>query len=387
MKYPLFKVHVDSDAALLELSRVLKSGYLNEGEAVKKFLELSKKKFKTNNVALTNSCTSALTIALKLCGVKFLDDVISTPMTCVATNSPIVNLGADILWADVDPTTGCISPDSVDEIFDRNPGSVKAVMSVAWAGNPPNLEALNKVCKRNGAKLILDAAHAYGSTYKGKPLHEWADMTCYSFQAIKHVTSGDGGAIICKDSADLKRATKLKWFGIDRDDAKDSEGNWKGQTWDFDIEEAGYKFNMNNISAAIGLSQEKYIDRNISAHMKNAATYDKLFETSTYAKPISKYDGAISSHWVYTLLLQNAGEIDKFELFTKLKERGVEASTVHVPNNAYSCFKDFAVADENLAGLLEFDRRQFSLPCGWWMNESDVKEVFTIFQETYESML
>ena len=158
-------------------------------------------------------------------------------------------------------------------------------MVVAWAGTPPDLIGIKNVCDRHGIKMILDAAHAFDAHFDGRPIHEFADYTCYSFQAIKHFTTGDGGALICKDPEDYRRSKALKWFGLDRDRAKDENGNWKGQQWDVDILEAGFKYNMNNVSAAIGLSQLPHIDFILGKHRSNAALYDELFRDFKYVTP------------------------------------------------------------------------------------------------------
>ena len=110
-------------------------------------------------------------------------------------------------------------------------------MCVAWAGTPCDLDALDALAKRRGVPVIHDAAHAFGATWEGRPLSDFADYTCYSFQAIKHLSCGDGGAIVCRDPDKFVLARKLKWFGYDRDAHKDEKGDWKGQAWSADIDE------------------------------------------------------------------------------------------------------------------------------------------------------
>lgn len=370
MKYPLFKVHVKIDDALLGVRNVLESGFINEGEQVTELTQKMSTILKAENLIMVNSCTSALTLAVRLASQgKVFETIVSTPMTCVATNCPIVNEHCLITWADIDPTTGCISPDSVDECLDEIKSC--AVMAVAWAGNPPDLENLRKICDHHNVKLILDAAHAFGATFKGKPIHEWADYTCYSLQAIKHITSGDGGILVCRSKEDFELAKKLKWFGIDRDDAKTDKGEWKGQSWDIDIETAGYKFNMNNLSAAIGCSQIGYVENLVKQHRKNASTYDKIFKNNDIVTPLKKYDGAISSYWVYTIIT-NLSVTEKLHVMKTLNDEGVNVGLVHVPNHNYTCFAEFK---KDLPGVDEFHARQLSLPCGWWLTTGDIQHI------------
>lgn len=367
MKYPLFKVHVNIDSALTHVRNVLESGFINEGEQVNALTKLMQERLETTDLALVNSCTSALTLALKLYNVEHGDSVVSTPMTCIATNCPIVTNGAGIVWADVDPTTGCTDPASLDKILSSSK-KIKAVVVVAWAGNPPDMKSLSSTCRRYNVPLILDAAHAFGATIDGRQIHEFADVTCYSLQAIKHITTGDGGIIVTKQWIDDAR--KLKWFGIDRDAAKDEKGNWKGQRWEVDVLEAGYKFAMNNISAAIGLSQMSYIDYILDTHKANAKLYDELFKYCRYVEPLRRVKGSQSSHWVYSMMV-NEG-IDRDRLVSDLNDVGVNAGLVHVPNDNYTCFDEFR---QNLPGVREFERRQFSIPVGWWLQKFDVEAI------------
>lgn len=368
--YPLFKVHVDTQSALNHIDKVFNSGYVNEGMQVAELTSALQGRLVTENLSLTNSCTSAITMALKLAGVGPGDEVISTAMTCVATNAPIVNLGANIVWADVDPESGMLDPRDVSRKINHK---TKAVIAVAWAGTPPDMHGLDFV-RRAGVKLIVDAAHAFDARYASKPLHEWADYTCYSFQAIKHFTTGDGGALVCSSGTDHKRAKSLKWFGLDRDIAKDERGDWKGQQWDVDIKEVGYKFNMNNVAAAIGLSQLPHIEKIIGGHRRNGALYDDLFKRSEVIRPAKRPDSAESSFWAYTVRLHPwKSKLGRDDMLKALSHEGIMAGVIHVPNDDYTCFDQFRVP--SLPGLRHFSATQFSLPCGWWLSEDDIRYI------------
>lgn len=369
----LFKPLIDTGAALKEIEGVLNSGFINEGVQVTELTSKLRDLMGSQNLILLNSCTSALTIALELAGVKRGDDVVTTSMTCVATNMPIKNVGANIVWADVDPDTGMLSSSTIDSAITSN---TKAVIVVLWAGNPPELDKIYTKCKKKGVKLIIDAAHGFLAEYSGKPVHKFADYTCYSFQAIKHFTTGDGGALVCNDKEDFDLSKKMKWFGLDRDKTKDEKGNWKGQQWDVDIDCVGHKFNMNNVSAAIGLSQIERSVWAVKAHRENAETLDKLFESCSFASPIKKADKANGSSWVYTVILDESVAKHRDKILEKLNEVGVKAGVVHIPNHYYTCFKDEM---KRLPGVDSFFSRQLSLPCGWWLSEKDVKRVFEDF--------
>lgn len=370
MRYPMFKVHIPVDEAIEGIGGVLRSGFLNEGVEVRQFEKELEKFLKVNRLVLVNSCTSALTIAYKLSGVEPGTSVVSTSMTCIATNTPISNLGGRIIWADIDRWSGNIDPQQIEAVIDDD---TKAIVSVSWAGSPPDLEAIDNIAKKYGIYHIHDGAHAFDAKLNDRPISDYADFTCYSFQAIKHLTTGDGGALICRDEAKFALAKKLKWFGYDRDEAKDEKGEWKGQRWSADVldGEIGYKFNMNNLSAAIGLSQLPHIADVISAHRDNAAIYRDMFSQSKLIMPAQQVSGALSSFWVFTTLLRDS-RIDRDNLITQLNGIGIGAGLVHVPNDNYSAFSS---SKSLLPGTAFFAENQVSLPCGWWLTTSDCEDI------------
>jgi dTDP-4-amino-4,6-dideoxygalactose transaminase len=355
---------------LSEIGEVFKSGYINEGLQVTRLNEELSKYLRVKNLVLTNSGTSALTLALKIIGVGIGDEVITISMTCIASNTPIINLGANIVWADIDPRTGSINPEEVRSLITKN---TKAILFVDWAGNPCDLDALSTISEEFGLPLIQDAAHAFGAEWHQEPISNWADFTCFSFQAIKHFTTGDGGALVCKNAENHALARKLKWFGYDREQVKDAKGEWKGQRWDADIKpgEVGFKFNMNNVSAAIGLSQFRYIDSILATHRSNAEVYKEFFYESKEFKLLETPIAARSSHWVFTLLYKGTRE-NRNRLLSELNAKGIGAGLVHLPNHTYSAFKEFV---KDLPGTDEFSDNQLSLPCGWWLSKDDCKEI------------
>ncbi len=372
-EYHLFRPLIDVSLSVKAIEGVLQSGFINEGSQV---LELTKKVQEllgSNQLVLLNSCTSALTLALKIAGVRHLDDVVTTSMTCVATNMPIKHVGCNIVWADVDPETGMLTTESIKDALTQQ---TRAVIVVLWAGNCPQIDEIYELCKEKGIKLIIDAAHGLLAEFNGKPIHHFADYTCYSFQAIKHFTTGDGGALVCSSTSDYLQSKKMKWFGLDRDRAKDESGNWKGQQWDVDIDAHGYKFNMNNVAAAIGLAQIGKAQSAVESHRKNSKLLDSLFSNCDLASPLRKTPGENGSSWVYTIVLSERLKDRRDNILEMLNSSGVKAGVVHVPNHHYTCFRDEM---RELPGVDEFFARQMSLPCGWWLKEEDIEEIFSIF--------
>ena len=215
---PLFKVYI-SPKVHAPVSEVLNSGYLTQGPQVEQFEYLLRRNLDVSQVLTVNSATSGLQLAASLAGLGPSNYAISTAMTCTASNTAILSTGANIIWADIDPKIGNLTPESVEYVLKRyhNRYNIKAVMCVDWAGVPCDYDGIFEVTSKYGVKIIRDAAHAWGATYKGVFIPSNVDYTVYSFQAIKHLTTGDGGALICQDHHDHNLGKKLRWYGIDRE--------------------------------------------------------------------------------------------------------------------------------------------------------------------------
>lgn len=358
---PLFKVFMAPEAAAMS-SEVLLSGYIGQGPRVEAFEAALKDWFSSEYILSLNSGTSALHLALRLAGVGQGDEVVSTPMTCMATNTPILANGANIVWADIDPNTGCISPESVRA---KITPKTKAIMAVDWAGYPCDLNELQAIANEHGIKLIEDAAHAFGATYNGQKVGGIADFTCYSFQAIKHLTTVDGGALVCKSEEDYKRGKLLRWYGIDRD------GPRKDFRCEEDVVEYGYKFHMNDVAAAIGLAQLPHMPELVRKHCDNAKYYTERFKglEAVEGLPVLldyKADRE-AAYWLFTIRVD---EPKAFMAF--MKERQIVCSQVHARNDGHTVFKAYRT---ELPGVDKFSAHQVSIPVGWWLSSEDRERV------------
>jgi len=360
---PLFKVFVAEEAGK-PLLDVLYSGYIGEGPKVKEFEEKLSLYLKNKNILTVNSGTSALHLAYHLAinqnkAKTYVYDknaeIITTPITCTATNTPIVASGAKIVWADVDPLTGNIDPEDVERKITKN---TKAVTMVHWGGNPCEIEKINKIAQKHNIKTIEDSAHAMGMTYKGKMVGSHSDYTIFSFQAIKHLTSVDGGLLITKSNKDLERAKLLRWFGIDRTVREGID-----LRCELDVAEAGYKFHMNDVCAVIGIYNLAKIDWIVNKHQENAKFYNEAFKghKNIIISPENK-DGS-SAYWLYTIHINN-----RDELMQKLTLDGIMSSKVHARNDTHSMFKDFK---SKLPNATKFNDTHLCIPVGWWVNASD----------------
>lgn len=358
----LFTVNMpeEVDKPLLE---VLHSGYIGQGAKVEEFEHEFGKYINNPNVVTVNSCTSALTLALRLAGVGPDDEVVTTAMTCSATNLPILSLGAKPVWADVFPHSGLIDPADVEE---KITAKTKAIMAVDWGGLPCNYEVLMEIAKHYGIKVISDAAHSIGADYKKQKTGAVADYTCFSLQAIKHITTVDGGILTCLDPEDAKRAKTLRWFGIDRTaPAKDSR-------IDQDIEEWGWKFHMNDIAATIGLVQLKNLEKILDKHRHIAKYYDDNL-SSHFIKPPRHPHLYNSSSWLYTIVLPTSELRDKFREF--MESKGIATNPVHRRNDQYTVFKKYK--NRKSPGLDAFSEGNICIPIHNNLSDEDVNSIVT----------
>jgi dTDP-4-amino-4,6-dideoxygalactose transaminase len=281
-------------------------------------------------------------------------------MTCVATNAPIATLFARPVWCDIDPSTGNIDPGQIEA---RITQKTKAILFVDWIGIPADLGRIREIGRRHGVKVVEDAAQAFGAMYHGEMVGCTSDFTCFSFQAIKHITTGDGGALSFRAHEDYERGRKLKWYGIDREATKDSAGNWRGSRWDCSIPEAGYKFHMNNIDATIGIEQLKCARDILKAHRENADYYlSNLKGIPGISLPIIP-EGVVPSWWVFMIFAD-----DRDNLASKLLEHGIHSSLLHVRNDIYECFKG---SKTELPEVTKFQNSELCIPCGWWVTTED----------------
>lgn len=368
---PLYKIHLPKNLGEI-LNPVFESGTITEGPKAKEFQEAFQKYIDNPYTALCNSGTSAITLALKLAGVGPGTEVISSPMTCLATNEPILTLGADVKWCDVDPKTGNIDANKLEGLITSR---TKAIIFVDWAGTPAELDHINYVANRNGLKTIEDAAHALGATYKYRLTGTSCDFTTFSFQAIKHLTTIDGGAVACRSKEDFDRAILLRWFGLARGHNKNPV------CWEGDVIEPGYKMHMNDVNAAIGLEQLKTIDWIINQHKQNGRFYMDALRDIKGLELCEIQPYIDSAFWIFTVKLGSIEE--RYRVSEYLTEHGVMNSITHTRNDRYSLFKAY---NTSLPGLDYFGDRMLNIPCGWWVSNDDREYIVQCLKEAVESI-
>ena len=349
---PMFRPPTfDTQVAVDLITDALKRGYIGEGPLSARLeAELATVLGAGFEKPLyMNSCTSALRLAYHLAGARPGVEVICTPMTCLATATAILETGASVVWADVDPETGNIDPASVERMI--QPRTV-AVAAVDWGGRVCDFKKLRAVTR--GISLVEDAAHAFGAIGESR-----GDFICLSGQAIKHWTTADGGVLVCPGAALTERARLLRWFGLDRT---------RGASMRClqNVPEAGFKMQGNDILAAIGIASLKGIQDRLAQHRARAQFYGTRLAAVPYVKLAPADPG--SSWWFFGLKVSNPLRFASF-----MADRGVEVGQVHTRLDTQACF-DSARSDR-LVGLYEFSAHQVNLPCGTHITDEQIELV------------
>ena len=325
---PLVKPFIASSEVMMpEIEKILYSGYIAEGEKVYEFERSFGEYVDNPNVLSLNSGTAALHIALMLAGVGPDDEVISTALTAEPTNVAIKLVGAKVVWADVDPATGLIAPQSIRQKISPR---TKAIIVVHYAGMVCDMDRINAIAADAGIPVIEDAAHAMGSGYNGKPVGSNSEYTCFSLQAIKHLTTVDGGFISLKDATQLSDGRKLRWFGLD-------------------------------------------IDRIVNSHKENGRYYDQQLQGIPGVTVIPYYADTEPSYWLYTMKVENRAGFIKM-----MEENGIMASELHLRNDRHSVF---AESKCELPALDDFYSRFVHIPCGWWVDDTERKRIVALIRK------
>lgn len=348
---PLVKTSIPVREILMpRLEEVLYSGYVAQGDVVEEFERKFEEYIGGGNTLSLNSGTAALHIALILAGVKEGDEVISTALTAEPTNVAIKMVGAKVRWADIDYSTGNISADSIEKAINQ---TTKAIIVVDYAGIPVDVERIQELSKKYNIPVIEDAAHALGAKYKGKKTGNHFPFTVYSFQAIKHLTTIDGGALQILDSDLYEKAKIIRWFGLDK----------KHNRMDNNITFQGYKYHMNNVNATIGIIQLETIENLVQKYIDNGKFFDEHLKGVKGVELVEYYPNSEPSYWLYTLKVE-----DRNGFIKMMAENGIIASELHKRNDLHTYLNDYQT---ELPNLDLFYSKMVHIPCGWWVTEED----------------
>lgn len=346
---PLVKPYIAPQEEMMPaIQDILYSGYIATGQAVYDFEHLFQEYIGNPYAFSVHSGTDALHLSLLIAGVKPGDEVISTPMTSEPTNTAIVAMGAKIVWGDVDPDNGLLDPKSVRSLITPR---TKAIMMVHYAGMVCDLNEFNKISADTGVPIIEDAAHALGAKYNGKMIGSNAPFTVFSLQAIKHLTTVDGGFLAVKNESDFDRGIRLRWFGLDKKHSRLAN----------DIKEVGYKYAMNNVNATIGIVQMAHINDIVGKYIANGKFYDDALDGVSGVKIVRYNNNTEPSYWLYTMQVERRSDFMKM-----MEAAGIMATPLHHRSDTHTIF---AESKRELPNMEKWYNSFVHIPCGWWVDE------------------
>lgn len=353
-----------------EVSDAIRSGWLSMGPRVAKFEEEFAKYCGVKHAVAVNSCTAGLHLSYVAAGIGPGDEVITTPITFAATVNTIIHVGAKPVLVDVDPEQKCLDPKKVRAAITKK---TKAIVPVHFAGAPCNMAEIMKIAKEHNLVVIEDAAHNVGGTYDGKvKIGGLGNLTSFSFYATKNMTTGEGGMVTTNDDALAARLKLLRLHGMNRDAWKryTSAGNWY-----YDIVEPGFKVNMTDLNAALGLVQLKKLDMFCRQRADIVAQYEKLLK----GLPLKLPKDAVGKVWhIYPVEVEKG---DRGKMIEQLKELNIGTSVFFIPIHYHPAYKSLGYKKGDFPVAEAYFEKTIALPLYPHLKKEDVEYVAAAVKE------
>ncbi len=349
---------------------VIKSGWLTMGEKTFEFeRNFSEYTGAANSIAV-NSCTAALHLALKAAGIKQGDEVIIPAMTFIANWEIITYFGAVPVLCDVNSGSFLLEPSEIEK---KITARTKAVIPVHYGGESCDMDGIMSIAQKHKLTVIEDAAHALPTLYNGRMVGTIGDITCFSFYATKTITTGEGGMITASNEEYAERMRRLRLHGI----TKDAWNRYSDKgSWEYDVSEAGYKYNITDIASAIGIEQLKKCDSMNRARHKIASMYNDVFKKLECVDLWSVRDHMECAWHLYPLRLKpGALKIGRNEFIAELKTRGIGTSVHYIPMYRFSALKGTGNDAKSFPACEDIYSREVSLPIYPDMKENEINYV------------
>ena len=353
-----------------EVVKVLRSDWITTGPKIEEFENALCKYIGCKYAVAVNSGTSALDIAVQSLNLPRGSDVITTPFTFVATSNAILYNGLKPVFADICSDTFNIDPDEIRKKISRD---TRAIVYVDYAGQPCDIKAIKKIADEFDLYLIEDASHAIGAEYDGTKVGNFADLTIFSFHPVKHITTGEGGAVVTGDEELYERLLLLRNHGINKD-AQDRYG--PDASWAYDMKYLGRNYRVTDFQAALGISQLKKLDGFIETRGELASMYEELLsDVDAVMLPVVRGNVKHARH-LYTVLLD--GSIDRDEFFKYMRAANIGVNVHYIPVYRHSYYianfgfdpEDFPVTEKVFKGIItlplypQMDINDISYICG-----------------------
>ena len=356
------------EATIAAVGDVLRSGWITTGPQVQEFEKKLSEYFGGRQVRTFNSGTCTMEIALRIAGIGAGDEVITSPISWVATANVILEVGATPVFADIDPVTRNIDLDKVEAAITPR---TKAIIPVYLAGKPVDMDRLYAIATKHKLRVVEDAAQAMGSSWKGRLIGSFGDFVSFSFQANKNITTSEGGCLVLNNEEEAKLAEKYRLQGVTR-------SGWDG----IEVDVLGGKFNMTDIAAAIGLGQLAQLDAITAQRRKLARHYFK-----TLGQDFEKQTGVqlppqdfVSTNWhLFQIVLPE--RITRADFMARMKERNIGVGYHYAPIHLFKLYRALGFKEGMFPVAERIGKQIVSLPMFYAMNESDVERTCAAMRE------
>jgi UDP-4-amino-4,6-dideoxy-N-acetyl-beta-L-altrosamine transaminase len=353
---------------------VLRSDLITQGPSVTAFEEGLCVGTGARFAVAVSSGTAALHLACLAAGVGEGDEVVTSPITFAASANCALYCGAKPVFADIEPDCTTISPAAFEKAITEH---TRAVIPVHFAGHPCDMAEIFRIAQRRGITVIEDAAHALGAGYPAKgTLHKIGScshsaMTVLSFHPVKHITTGEGGAILTNDAALHRKLAMLRTHGITREIlAAESPGEWY-----YEMQSLGYNYRITDIQAALGLSQLKKLDGFIARRRAIAELYDGAFADNPYIESPLEKDGYFSSYHLYVIRLRDPHHARRSAIFSELRREGIGVQVHYIPVYHHPYYRQSGYGKADCPEAENYYRRCISIPIHPSMTDGDVETV------------
>ncbi len=355
--------------------KVLEKEYLGMGEEVGIFEKDLSKLFLRDSICVSSG-TAAVQLAIEACNIGDGDEILVPSMTYVATFQAIKATGAEPVACDIDEETYLIDLiDAASKVSKKT----KAIVPVHYTGGVGNLDELYSFAQKHNLRVIEDAAHAFGTKYKGNIIGSIGDIVCFSFDGIKNITSGEGGCIVTSDSKVLENIKNTRLLGVE----KDSDNRYKNlRSWNFDVSRQGWRYHMSNIMAAIGIQQLKKFNKFAARRKQIAIKYDQLLFSNQNIKFLNRDYKNVVPH-IYVVRIK--GLNDRDGLRKAMNKKGIEIGVHYTPNHFLSFFKSDQT--NTLPVTEKVYKEIISLPIHPDINNSDIENVISTLKNLLPSYI
>ena len=385
---PYGRHHID-ETDIQAVVDCLRSGALTQGPKIAEFEKAIANYVGAKYAVAVSSGTAALHLAALVAGAGPGSEIITSPITFVASSNAAFYTNTRPIFSDVEPTTINLSPAILAKTFQHNP-KAKIVIPVHFAGLTCDMQAIEKICNQNKAVIIEDAAQALGANYPdgtkvGCCTHSL--MTIFSLHPVKSMTSGEGGVVTTNDNQVYQRLLRLRSHGVIKDDdafenVENAQTDGLSNPWYYEMQELGFHYRITDIQCALGLSQLKKLNQFIEKRRRLVKRYDLAFSSLDWIKPAQSSGRNNSAHHLYPVLIDfDALGISRAKLMNQLREYGIITQVHHIPVPMHPYYQQRGFNMENYSNAQLYYQRALSLPLYYDLTESQQDYVINILRE------